>query len=65
MVALDTGATANLVCLRRLQRRYRLPEKDGYQKVSAYPSTAGFRFGDERLGEVRRAADSLAGIAGS
>ena len=51
VVVLDTGATANL--------------EKGRRKVSTYTSSARFRFGGGRRGEVRRAADILVGIAGN
>ena len=63
-VELNTGATDILVCFRWLARRNRLFEKCGIQRAPTYPSTARFRFGDGRLGEVRHAVDILAGVAG-
>ena len=65
VVALDTGATANLVCLRRLEPRNRHLGKNGRQNVSTYLSVARFRFGHRRLGVVRHAADIAVGIAGN
>ena len=64
MVVLDAGATATLVCCRRLDH-HRLLERNGLQRVTAYPSKARFLSRGERLGEVRRAADIPAGIAGA
>ena len=64
-VALDTGATASFVCFRWLQRRNRVLERHGSQRVSAYPSKARLRVGDGPVGDVRRAADIPAGIAGN
>ena len=62
-VVLDTGATANLACCRRLEHHNRLLEKNEYQSVSTYASTARFRSGDGRLGDVRHAADIPLGVA--
>ena len=64
VLVLDSGFTANLVCFRWLEHRNRLLEEKGCQKASPDPSAARVRFGDGRLGEVRRAADILVGIAG-
>ena len=61
---LDTGATATLVCFRRPQNHNRPLEKNGRQEVSTYPSSARFRSGVGRLGEVRHAAGIPVGIAG-
>ena len=65
VVVLDTGATANLVCFSWLERHNRLLEHHSLQRVSVYQSEARFRFGDGRVGEVRRAADITAGSAGN
>ena len=62
-MALGSGATANLLCSRRIERQNQLLEKSDYPEVSSYPSTALFRSGDGRLGEVRHAADIPAGLA--
>ena len=64
-VVLDTGPAANLVCFRWLGRHNRLLEKKGRQRLSTYPSSARFCFGDGRLGEVRHATDTSAGFAGN
>ena len=64
MLVFDTGAAANLVRFRSLERRDRLMEKEGLQRVPTYPSTAQFRSGGGRLGTVRHAADILVGVAG-
>ena len=61
-MVLGTGATANLVCFCWLRPRNRILQRRGSQKVSTYPSSARFRFGNGRLGEVRRPADISAGI---
>ena len=63
--ALDTGATAHLVCFSWLARHNRILELRGIPGVTAYPSQARFRFGDGRLGEVRHEANVPVGIAGS
>ena len=63
-VVLETGATANFVCFRQLERHNRPLEKKGCQKVSTYPPSARFRFGRGRLGEERHAAETPEGIAG-
>ena len=49
VVALDTGAAANLVCLRWLEHHNRLLEKKGRQKVATFPSSARSRFGATAL----------------
>ena len=63
--ALGAGATANLVRFSGLARRDSIPEKNGFPIVTTCPSRARFRFGDGRLGEVRRAADSPVWVAGN
>ena len=63
-VALDTGATADLVCFRWLAGHDRILEKYGIHGVPAYPSKTKFCFGDGLLGEVRNAADIPEGVAG-
>ena len=60
VVVLDTGATANLVRFRWLEQCNRLR---GSQRVFAYLSNAGLRFGCVRVGDVRPATDIPAGIA--
>ena len=61
-MVLETGATANLVCFCWLRPRNRILQGRGSKEVSSYPPSARFRFGDDRLGEVRRPADISAGI---
>ena len=65
MAALDSGATANLVCFRWPEHHNRLLERRGMQRVYVYQSKARFCFGDGRVGAVRRAADILVGVAGN
>ena len=65
VVVSDTGATANLVCSSCLPRHKRIPDRRGIPRVTTYPSKARFRFGDGRLGEIRRAADTSVGAAGN
>ena len=62
--ALDTGAAANLVCFRWLERRNQLLERRGYQRGTTYPSEARYHVVDGRLGELPQAADILARISG-
>ena len=62
---LQTGATANLACLWRLEHHNEISERTGIPQVTTYPGRARFKFGDGRLREIHCAADSLAGIAGS
>ena len=57
VVAFDTGATANSARFSCLVQQNSILAKHGFPKVTTYPSKARFRFGDERLGEVRRAGD--------
>ena len=64
-VALDTGATGKPVCVSRMARCNRVSERHGIPRVTTYPSQARIRFGDGRLGEVRRFADMPAWIAGN
>ena len=57
---------ANLVCFRWLARRNCFLGRRGIpRRPAANPSQARFRFGDGRLGGVRRAADIPVGIAGN
>ena len=56
VVALGTGAAANLVCLSGLARRNRILERRGMPLVAACTAKARFRFGDGRPGDVRHAA---------
>ena len=50
VVALDTGATANLVRRSWLAHRNSILGNNGFPKVTTYPSMARFRFGGGRLG---------------
>ena len=63
--ARDTRATASMACFRRLEQHNRHLGRNRLRRVPAYPSKAGFRFGDGRLGDVRHAAYVPAGIPGS
>ena len=63
-VALDTGATANLVCYKWPETRNSFSGKRGFAKAAPYPSSARFKFGDGRVGVVGHAADIKVGIAG-
>ena len=64
VVALDAGATANLLCCERFGNRNSHLQKRGTPQVSTYPKKAHFEFGDGRIGEVHYAADLKVGIAG-
>ena len=64
VVASVTGPTANLVCLCSLWLPNQLLERHGLPRVSTYPSQAGPRFRDGRLGEVLRAAQIPRGSLG-
>ena len=64
VVALDSGATVNLVCLKWLGNRNLFSQKLGLPVVAPYSTTTRFKFGDGRVGEVQHAADITAGIAG-
>ena len=61
---LDAGATANLVCFRRLRHHNSMMGQVGLPRVSTYPAPARFKFGDGRMGNVKFAADITVGIAG-
>ena len=65
VAVLDTGATPNLVCFNQLERHNRVLQRKGAPRVSTFPPSARFRFGDGRVGEVPHAADIPAGAAGS
>ena len=65
VVALDTGATANLVCFSWLAHHNSILEKHEFPKVTANPSEARFGFGDGRFREVCRAAEIPAWVAGN
>ena len=61
MAVLETGATANVASFRLLEHF----AVEGCRRVTTYPAPARFKFGDGRLGEVRRATDIPVGIPGS
>ena len=65
LVVLDAGATANRICFSWLGCHKRIIQKKGLPRVSTYPASARFRFGNGRLGEVRHVADIPVGIPGS
>ena len=65
VVALDTGATAKLLCSSWLARHSRILERRWSPRVTTCPSQTRFRFGDGRLGVVRHAADIPLGIVGN
>ena len=65
VVVLDAGAAASLICFRRLERRNCISQRNDYQKASTHPSSARFRLGDVRLGDVHHATDVPVGIAKS
>ena len=65
VVVVDTGAAAKWVCFWRLEHRNTILGSRGTSRVATCPACARFRLGDGRPGEVRRAADAPAGIAGS
>ena len=64
LVALDSGAAANLVCFKRSENRNLLLGKQGLPRISTDPAGARFKFGDGRLREVRFVADVTVGDAG-
>ena len=59
------GATANLVFPGCLGRHRRILKRRGRPRVSTYPTSARFRFGDGRVGDVRHSADIAGGFAGN
>ena len=63
MVALDTGATANLVSFERLENHKSIVGKRGLRRKSSHTASARFKFGDGRRGEVRYAAEITVGTA--
>ena len=65
VVISDTGATADLVCLRWLIHHNSRPEKMGRPPGATYPAKARFKFGGGRMGDVRHDADISAAIAGA
>ena len=64
VVALGIGATANLVCRKWLENHNPFLDKRGLEKAVPYPSTARFKFGDGKIGEVQHAADIKVDVAG-
>ena len=64
-VVLDTGATANLVSVRRLTHSNSLLGEMGLPRVTTHPAMARFKFGEGRMGDVRSAAEITVGIAGA
>ena len=64
VVALDTGATANLACFKWLGHHNSNLQTTGFPKVTTYPTIARFEFGYGRVGEVKYAADFEVGVAG-
>ena len=65
VVALDSGATANLVRVSWPAHHNRILERRGVPKETTCSAQARFRFRDGRLGEVRQAANIPGGIAGN
>ena len=61
---LATGATANLACFKRLDRRSSVLKEFGVLPAQQYPARARFEFGEGRLIEVRYAIDVPAGTDG-
>ena len=58
------GATASAACVKWLEHHNSRLRQLGILKVSTYPTTARFKFGDGRVREVRYAADIKIGFAG-
>ena len=65
MLDLDTGAAADLVCFKWLERHNEISERYGVPRGQAYLARARLKFGDGRSGEIRCAADIPAIIAGN
>ena len=65
VAVLNASAAPNLARFRRVGHRNEYSEREENPRVTAYAACARYKFGDGRLGEVRRAADISAGIAGS
>ena len=63
-VVLGTGAAANSASSKWPKNHNSFLKKQGLPRLSSYPSSARFKFGDGRLGEVGPAAGITAGIAG-
>ena len=61
---LDTWAAANLAGFYWLGRRHKISECRGVPRAEARLACVRFKRGAGRFGEVRRAADFPAGIAG-
>merc|ERR1712131_325344 len=64
MVILDTGASANLVGTRWLQRHDDILREMGWPRVRRFKASARFKFGDGRVGTVTQAAFVPISIAG-
>ena len=64
VVALGTGATANLVCYKWFANHNLYSGRRELEKAVPHPSSARFKFGDGRIGGVKHAADNRVGIAG-
>ena len=63
VVALETGANASLVCLKWSQNRDSHLQQVGIPKVRTNPTKTRLKFGEDRIGEVRYAADIKVRIA--
>ena len=63
-LALETGAAADLVCHKWIANHNLFLQKLGLPKMLSYSAAARFKFGDGRVGEVKRAADIEVGIPG-
>ena len=64
MVALDSGATANLDCFDLLSRHNSVLWKWGIPPAQPYPARGRFKFGNGRLREVRFSASIPVGMSG-
>ena len=60
----NSGAAANLVCFKCLERRNSILDCRGVSRAEALLASARFKFGDGRLGEVRVPADIPGGLGG-
>ena len=65
LVVLGTGAAANSVCFKWLERRNEISERKGAPRATTYLACARFKFGSGLLGAARRVADCPVGIAGN
>ena len=65
VAVLNASAAPNLARFRWVGHHNEYSEREENPRVTAYAACARYKFGDGRLGEVRRAADISAGIAGS